>query len=514
MTEYVIAKYLRLSLDDAKTDSMSIENQSILIDKHIANLDFADAKVIEFVDNGFSGTHFERPAVQELLELVREGKINCIAVKDFSRFGRNAIETGYFIERVFPLFRVRFISVSDYFDSNDYDGDTGGMEVAFKFLMHEYYSRDLSKKIKSAKHEKMRRGEFVTKNCLFGYVLNEARQMVIDEPAAETIRLVFSLALEGNSLAQIAKQLYDTKRLTPSAHKGSARNSGYNWNLSCIHSMLREEQYTGTYIVGRTKIVDVGSGVAVKVPESEWYKLPDHHPVIIDRTLFDAVQAVVLSPKERPKRKRELGTWQRYGIIDDPIKGKVVCGCCGHAMVLSSTANARFRCRFTHSAVDAECHGLSVSAKELSGMIFDIITKQAQVILNIDSLNQISELDSKLAQQTEVENQIAALDDEKRRLYESLILGKINSVDYKAAKAEVEVEMTRLNRVNSAHIYENERLIAANATNERLQTLAESASNENSLTRPLVDMLISKVSIFPGDKVEIEWKVSAFGDVK
>ena len=142
MSEYVIAKYIRLSLDDAKTDSMSIENQRLLIDRYIAELGLSDASVIEFVDNGYSGTNFERPAVQELLELVRAGKINCIMVKDFSRFGRNAIETGYFIERVFPLFHVRFISVSDGFDSAEHAGDTGGMEVAFKFLMHEYYGCD------------------------------------------------------------------------------------------------------------------------------------------------------------------------------------------------------------------------------------------------------------------------------------------------------------------------------------------------------------------------------------
>jgi DNA invertase Pin-like site-specific DNA recombinase len=158
MADYLIAKYIRLSIEDAKTDSMSIENQRLILDRHIAELDTPNAEVIEFVDNGHSGTNFERPAVQELLELVRQGRVNCIAVKDFSRFGRNAIETGYFIERLFPLYRIRFISVSEAFDSNDYYEDTGGLDVSFHFLKHEYYSRDLSQKIKAAKREKMRRG--------------------------------------------------------------------------------------------------------------------------------------------------------------------------------------------------------------------------------------------------------------------------------------------------------------------------------------------------------------------
>ncbi|MCL2342870.1 MAG: recombinase family protein, partial [Firmicutes bacterium] len=160
MGDYVIAKYIRLSIEDSKSDSMSIENQRLLLDRHISAMNLSNAEILEFVDNGHSGTNFERPAVQELLELVRLGQVNCVLVKDFSRFGRSAIEVGYFIERVFPLFGVRFISVSDGFDSAEHVGDTGGMEVSFKFIMHEYYSRELSRKIKSAKQEKMRRGEY------------------------------------------------------------------------------------------------------------------------------------------------------------------------------------------------------------------------------------------------------------------------------------------------------------------------------------------------------------------
>jgi len=513
MAEYVIAKYIRLSLDDSKSDSMSIENQRLLIGKHIMELDIPNTKTIEFVDNGFSGTNFERPAVQQLLEHVREGKVNCIAVKDFSRFGRNAIETGYFIERVFPLFHVRFISVSDGFDSADYEGATGGMEVAFKFLMHEYYSRDLSKKITTAKHEKMRRGEYVHKNCLFGYKLDDKRKMVIDETAADTVRLIFKLALDGNSLAQIAKRLYEEKCPTPSKHKGWQNNNGCSWTLSCIHGMLREEQYTGVYIAGRTKNADVGSSEVIKKPESEWYKIPSHHPAIIEQPLFDAVRDVICT-KSETKRKREIGTSQRYGSVDCPLKGKVVCGCCGHVMRLSSTRNARFHCNFSRTASDAECYRLSVSAQELSDMLFDVISKYVQVILNTDRLSEIGDLELKIARQAEIEKQMETYQDEKRSLYERLILGEIDQDGYKALKADVDSELTRLNYAYSNLVAENGKLIATKAINDDLHRTAESVSGINTLTRSLVDMLISKVIVYPGDRVEIEWKVSGFGDVK
>ena len=134
MQKYVIALYIRLSIEDYKYDSLSIENQSLVLHEYAASMPEAlNAEIMEFIDNGYSGTNFERPQVQKLIELVRANQIDCIIVKDFSRFGRNSIETGYFIERVFPLFHTRFISISDDFDSSKFKGDTGGMDVAFKY---------------------------------------------------------------------------------------------------------------------------------------------------------------------------------------------------------------------------------------------------------------------------------------------------------------------------------------------------------------------------------------------
>ena len=129
MQKYVIALYIRLSIEDYKYDSLSIENQSLVLHEYAASMPEAlNAEIMEFIDNGYSGTNFERPQVQKLIELVRANQIDCIIVKDFSRFGRNSIETGYFIERVFPLFHTRFISISDDFDSSKFKGDTGGMD--------------------------------------------------------------------------------------------------------------------------------------------------------------------------------------------------------------------------------------------------------------------------------------------------------------------------------------------------------------------------------------------------
>ena len=316
MADYVIAKYIRLSIEDSKSDSLSIPNQRLLLDQHIAAMSITGAEVREFVDNGCSGTNFERPAVQELLELARLSQVNCVLVKDFSRFGRNAIEVGYFIERVFPLFGIRFISVSDGFDSADHVGDTGGMEVSFKFIMHEYYSRDLSKKIKSAKHEKMRRGEYITKNCAFGYK-KVGNQLEIDDPAADTVRLIFRLAHEGKTTSQIRDVLLEAGKATPKL------------DTSAILKILRDEQYVGTYVAGKTEIIDVGSKKAVPKDESEWVKIPNHHPAIVSQEVFDIVQtrfrkrSKPLSPKKPAITLIE--SWQEFSrpVLNKKLVAKV-----------------------------------------------------------------------------------------------------------------------------------------------------------------------------------------------
>lgn len=237
MTKYKIALYIRLSLEDSKYDSLSIENQRMILNEYALSMPEAvNAELREFVDNGYSGTNFERPAIQELLELVRANKVDCIIVKDFSRFGRNSLETGYFMERVFPLFHTRFISVSDDYDSTRYKGDTGGMDVAFKYLIAEYYSRDMSIKEKSAKYAKMERGEYQSKICPYGYRKSADGRMEPDPEAAETVQLIFQLAAAGNGGAEIARQLTARHIPTPGEYKAAQREPcprhfPHSWDL-------------------------------------------------------------------------------------------------------------------------------------------------------------------------------------------------------------------------------------------------------------------------------------------
>ena len=328
---YVIALYIRLSIEDSKVESMSIENQKLALHRFVdAMEDVRNVEVLEFIDNGHTGTNFERPAVQGLLDMVREGRINCIIVKDFSRFGRNSIEVGYLMECVFPVYGVRFISVNDDFDSGKLRGDTGGLSVAFKYLAAEFYSRDLSMKSKSAKYVKMRRGEYQSAICPYGYQKSADGRMEPDKETAHNVRLIFELAAQGCDCGQIRKELFARGVPTPAEHKAAKGGRQYDisrcrglWDRASILRMLRDERYAGAYIIGRSEVTEVGGSRVRQKDESEWFRIPDHHPAIVSMETYDTVQ------KRLGQRKHIEKKVHVY-----PLRGKVFCGYCLHGLTV------------------------------------------------------------------------------------------------------------------------------------------------------------------------------------
>jgi len=512
--EYVIAKYIRLSLEDAKTESMSIENQRILLDNYIETMNIENARIVEVVDNGYTGTSYERPGVQELIELVRAGNVNCILVKDFSRLGRNAVESGYFLQIILPLFRARFVAVSEGYDSDDHIGDTGGLDVSFRLLIHEQYSRDLSRKVKASKAEKARRGEMIVKNCAFGYKKVGSR-LEIDEPAAETVRLLFNMYSSGMNLADIGERLYSEKRPTPKEYRktgGIPPVGGYScfWDKACILAVLHNEQYIGTYTAGKSRSIEVGSGKNKRVDESQWVKIPNHHPAIVNPDEFKAVQGRV-GTRPEALNKRELGTWERYRHITSPLKGKVVCGCCNHHLRPSYTINMSFHCRYTYAAPDMPCYRFKITGNDLSTLLLDAIRKQIKEC----SIRKVLEGSSNkpALSETELLRLSNNAQKSKQTLYESLVRKEIGLEEFKAAKAPYDAEIERLNLAHVALKAEKERAHSVRATDLQMRELSEVVAMEDALSQKIVDMLIEKVYVHPDGKVIAEWKAPGFNSV-
>ena len=298
MDDKKTAAYIRLSNEDnnvdwiVKAESNSVAAQRLLIMDYISRNGISgQAGVSEYIDDGFSGTDFQRPAFLRMMDDAKQGKIGCIVVKDFSRFGRDHLETGNYLERIFPLLGIRFISVNDQFDSDDCMGMTGGMSVALKNIINSMYSRDLSKKVKSAMGTRIAHGEYVGSFVPYGYLKNpkDVHRMIPDEEAAKVVRMVFTMTAEGKKKAEIARFLNEQGTPTCTEHLQAAgvnRKSPWKmekklWTTTTIREMLRNEVYLGKTVWNKTRRAAAGSKQKIKNDRSEWTIIEGTHEMKI-----------------------------------------------------------------------------------------------------------------------------------------------------------------------------------------------------------------------------------------
>ena len=501
MAKYVVALYLRLSIEDTKVESMSIESQRLLLNKYAENL-AEDVKIIEYVDNGYSGTNFERPAVQELLTDVQNYKINCILVKDFSRFGRNSIEVGYFTQQIFPLYNVRFISVSDCFDSAEHKGDTGGMEVAFKYLVNEYYSRDLSMKTKSAKYTKMRHGEYYANNYPYGYIPDENKKPVIDESVANVVRMMFELTIEGKSAPYIAKVLYDMNIPTPAQHKAARGKTGYDisnvkhWDPEQIRRIIQNETYMGMFVMCKQQVQDVGSTIMINRDESEWIKIPNHHPAIVSEEIF--VKA------NETRRTFKQGKHKKHTY---PLRSKVVCGCCNHSMDYRKRKTPAFDCNYTAFDDTEPCHKMSITEEYLHDRIFEMIMQYASKVTETTNHKETNISTDVL------DIKISECQQEKQRLYEMLVSEEIGIEEFKALKIQCNEKIKLYKQQKMICEEKSERYNTAGTSRTGLLKILKSAQKETTLTQELSDALVKKVIVYPDKSIKVEWNIKEFEEM-
>ena len=502
MQKYVIALYIRLSLEDYKYDSMSIENQRLALNEFVSSMpESANAEVLEFIDNGYSGTNFERPKVQELIEMVRANKIDCIIVKDFSRFGRNSIETGYFIERVFPLFHTRFISINDNFDSNQYKGDTGGMDVAFKYLISEYYSRDMSIKTKSAKYAKMQRGEYQSKVCPYGYRKSADGRLEPNPETAAVVQLIFQLAATGIGAAAVTRELFKRGIPTPGEYKAAhgqqyhdvSRSRG-RWSSSTVLRILEDERYIGSYVIGRRAVIEVGSKRSRMKDRDKWFIIPDHHPAIVGKELFEKVQTV--------QRRFSLPNRKARDYL---LKSKVYCGCCNHVLSRIGKNKQFYMCRHSTADANSRCRDVRADAAGLEEAVLLTLKKQLEILLPVHEDGTIH-LEATAAKCSEYEKQMETLKDQKKSLFERYLLGQIELDTYKSEKDVYDEEILNVKNAYAAATAHAKLKQEEQARQSSRQEIVHSIAEAEALTSELTDLLIEKVCVFPDNRIEIVYK--------
>ena len=334
MQIYKAAKYIRLSYtDDKSNESDSVGNQRKLIEEFASHHPEIEL-VSERVDDGYSGVIFDRPAFKEMMDDIMEGKINCVIVKDLSRLGREYIETGRYMRRVFPAYGVRFIAINDNIDTiNESAGDD--LTVSVKNIMNEAYARDISLKTRSSLETKRKNGDFVGAFTVYGYRKSEENHnlLVVDEYAAQVVRSIFRMRLEGFSPYAIANELNRLGTLSPLAYKKMnglpcARN-GYTdrkdcrWSSTTIVRILQDETYTGTLVQGKQGSQHFKLKEIENRPQSEWIRVEHAHEAIIEPHDFDLVQKI-----------RQLDTRTSPGKNKVYLfSGILICGCCGARMI-------------------------------------------------------------------------------------------------------------------------------------------------------------------------------------
>ena len=323
--------YYRLSMeDDTDNESNSITNQRLLIKDYISTIPELSAMPYqEFYDDGYSGASMERPAMQQLLQLVRQNRVQCIVVKDFSRFSRNYIEMGTYLEQVFPFMGIRFISVSDHYDSRDYRGKSSDIEVQFKGLIADFYVKDQSVKVKAAVSTRRNLGEYCCGSAPYGYQRNpdDKTKLQIVEDEAAVIRRVFELTNQRYSKTEICRIFNEESIPTPlqsmsrrqKVDHRKATSKNLQWTVDMVRKIINDKNYIGCMVYGKTKIPDPGTGKEIPIPKDQWKVMENHHEPIVSKDEFERARSLQM----RHSRK------SKFDKSPSLLSGFLKCGNCG-----------------------------------------------------------------------------------------------------------------------------------------------------------------------------------------
>jgi len=377
MQNHKVGAYLRLSKEEFSNEkeSNSITNQKLIIDNYLENN--KEYKLVDYyIDDGYSGTNFNRPEFQRMLIDIKNKKIDVIVIKDLSRLGRNYIETGNFIEVIFPGMGVSVISVDENceIDSSDYYGDD---YLPLKNLFNDTYAKDISKKVRSSLIVKKYNGEFVGKLAPYGYIKDpkDKHKFLIDKNVSHIIKKIFNMILNGKSRREVADFLNDNDILTPSEYLKINTDKDVTiikkWNSEMVNSILRNENYTGTLFQRKKRKLNYRIDKKIKLDKENWIVTENHHEAIISKEDFDKVQEIL-------DRKSKVN---KDGSIDI-LSGILKCKCCGSNMIKrTSKGKVYYYCSNYYRTKKCE------NNKSISKSIVEEVIKKELNINEITRLN-------------------------------------------------------------------------------------------------------------------------------
>ncbi len=522
--EFKTAAYIRLSIEDSgKPGSDTIEGQRNLILAYIEGQ--ADLRLVEvYCDNGHTGTNFNRPDFERMMEDVRHGKINCIVVKDLSRFGRSYHETSNYLLRIFPFLGVRFVAVNDHFDTETAVETEYGLVMPLKNIINDTYSRDISRKISSAIETKERRGEFIGVYAPYGYRKSgdDRHKLVSNPETAPVIQEIFALRLQGVGYTGIARLLNGRGVPSPGAYLyqcGLSKQEKYRdaiWAAWNIKAILGDEVYLGHLVQGkRTNVSYKQARKERNAPKNEWRVFRNAHEPLIDEETFAAAQKI--SVENRQVYEKSLG---KADDLKTPslFRGLVYCGDCGKALVRRHVYNRRQDGRVYYYSY------LCVTSVKKAGACTPKNLKESKLVeVVVDTirchLDAVAELEQRILQvwdektyvrRTSIERQMA---EEERclsrnmalleGLYAQLVDGVIERGEYLSMKEHYQSEYLKAKERYDALNGEAQDLLRCGPANPMFETCRPFYQVE-SLTEDLIQALIARITVYDNGRLDIE----------
>ncbi len=515
---YRAAIYARLSREDGdKEESDSIVNQKDLIRAYLAGRpDITEC--MECVDDGYSGADFQRPGFQGMVREIEAGNIDCVVVKDLSRFGRNFVEAGRYIDQIFPALGIRFIAINDNFDTINQRTSSDRILVPFKNLINDAYCRDISIKVRSQLATKRKKGDFIGPFAVYGYLKDPAdrHKLVVDEYAATVVKDIFKWKLEGASQQKIADRLNARGELSPMEYKrscGMRYQSGFRvspkskWSAVAVGRILRNEFYIGTMVQGRRTTPNHKVKKTVLKPDGEWVRVEGSHPPVIAREDFDAVARLMRQDTRTAPKEETVYLFS----------GLVFCGDCGQNMVRNGVCRdgksyVYYMCG--NNRTNRACTSHRISAGLLERSVFLALKQHIAAVLDIERVlgyietlpllqEEVRKTDAQAAKMRAEAERYARL---KKTLYESLADGLIDKQEYMELKAIYDVKMQEAQAAEARLREEMEGLLQNRPGSTAWIGQFKEHKNITALDRRTAVTLIERIEVYEGCRIKIRFR--------
>lgn len=510
--------YLRLSRDDGdKEESNSITGQRELLRDFIRNHPELREYAVR-IDDGFTGSNFERPDFKKMMEDVKEGRTNCIIVKDLSRFGRNYLDAGEYIEKIFPFLGVRFIAVNDNYDSLGEKSASDDLVIPFKNLINEAYCRDISVKVRTQLEIKRKSGQYIGAFAVYGYMKDETdkNRLVVDEYAADIVRDIFAWKLEGMSPQDIAVRLNQSGILSPMEYKKSLgmkfatsfkANAQAAWSANSVLHILKNPVYIGVLTQGKETTPSYKVRKRIIKPEDEWAVIPDSHEPIVRREDFETVQKVLTLDTRRSPDDSNVQLFS----------GMVFCGECGASMVRKTVPSGNKKYVYYVCSAhkqDKSCSSHGIRDKALEEVVLETVKQYIRDVIDLDDILSMTDTAPlRTAEAQKVQRQLDKKRSEHERLqkllmslYENLADGIIDRDEYARLKqnysgrsAECEKQMDALQE-SLVQIKEH------GGEHREWMTRFRKHQNITELERSIAVALIDRILIYKDNRVEVHFR--------